>query len=327
MRRRVRIVGCLLACGLLVIPAAAAAAAPAGGIGVRLVPLAGASAADPLARSYIIARLSPGDVVTRRVEVMNTTAGTRQVAVYAAAASAPGGVFQFGPGHAQNDVSSWTRIGTPLLRLGAGSSARELVTIRVPKDAVRGVHDAVVWAETSSPAPTGGGVTLVNRVGVRVYLTIDQSGAAATAFRISALRAERQTDGSQLVTARVTNDGDGPLSASGRLTLGQGGSSGLRAGPFSLAPVAPIMPGHSQLVSVRVPATVPAGRWQARMLVTSGAVTHTTSATLTLTGPAASPAASRRPGGWWLIGGAALLALVLAAARRGRRTAPHARPL
>jgi hypothetical protein len=121
MRHQLRIVGSLLACGLL-IPAAAAAAA-AGGIGVRLLPLTGASVSNPLARSYIVANLSPGDVITRRVEVTNTTAATRLVAVYAAAVSAPGGVFRFGPGHAQNDVSSWTRISTPLFRLDAGAVA------------------------------------------------------------------------------------------------------------------------------------------------------------------------------------------------------------
>jgi hypothetical protein len=317
MCHRLRILGSLLACGL-VIPAAAAAAAPAGGIGVRLLRLAGAPAGNPLARSYIVARAAPGDVITRRVEVTNTTGAAHLVSVYAAAASTPGGVFRFGPGHAQNDVSSWTRIGTPLLRLDAGAAADELVTIRVPANAVRGAHDAVVWAETSSPAPTGGGVTLVNRVGIRVYLTVDKSGAAAPAFRISALRATRQTDGSQLVTAHVTNDGSGPLSVSGRLTLGQDGSSGLRAGPFSLAAGAPIMPGHSQLVSARVPAAVPPGRWQVRMLVTSGTVTHTATATLTFAGQTASPAA---PGGRSLIGAAVLLAalLLMAAAARRKR--------
>jgi hypothetical protein len=310
----------LLVCGL-VVPAAAAAAPPAAGIGVRLLAPAGASLSNPLARSYIVARLSPGDVITRQVEVTNTTAATRQVAVYAAAASAPGGVFRFAPGHVQNDVSSWTQVGTPQLRLDAGSIARELVTIRVPAQAVRGVHDAVVWAETSSPAPTGGGVTLVNRVGIRIYLTIDGSGAASPAFRISALLATRQADGSQLISAHVNNVGKGPLSVSGEVTLGQGDASGLRAGPFSLAASEPIMPGRSQLVTARVPASVPPGRWRARMLVTSGTVTHTTTATLTLAGPAASPA---KPDRRWLIAAAVLAALLLAAEATRFRTVPHA---
>jgi hypothetical protein len=125
----------------------------------------------------------------------------------------------------------------------------------------------------------------------------------------------------------VTNNGSSPLSVSGRLALAQGDAAGLRAGPFSLAAVAPIMPGRSQLVAVRVPGAVPAGRWQARMLVTSGAVSHTATATLMFAGPAVSPAAPRRPGDGWLIGGAALLVLLLPAAHRHVRTAAHARQL
>jgi hypothetical protein len=60
------------------------------------------------------------------------------------------------------------------------------------------------------------------------------------------------------------------------------------------------------------------------MLVTSGTVTHTTSATLTLAGPAASTAKLDRR---WLIAAAVLAALLLTAVATRLRTVAHAQRL
>ena len=224
----------------------------------------------------------------------------------------------FGPGHAQNDLSSWTRIGTPLLRLDAGAAADELVTIRVPANAVRGAHDAVVWAETSSPAPTGGGVTLVNRVGIRVYLTVDKSARPRPRFASPhcAPRA-RRTDRSWSRRTSPTY-GRGPLSVSGRLTLGQGGSSGLRAGPFRAGGGCA---DHARPIPDRLGAGT--GRGATRALAGAHAghqrrrhPYHHRHADVA--GRTASPAS---PGGRSLIGAAVLLAalLLMAAATRRKR--------
>ena len=81
----------------------------------------------------------------------------------------------------------------------------EDVTIRVPRNATAGERYAVIWAEASASAPGGGGVRLVNRVHIRVYLTVDRGGAAPM-FTLSGLHADR-SGGEALIVAAVHNTG------------------------------------------------------------------------------------------------------------------------
>jgi hypothetical protein len=164
----------------VVVPGAATAAVPSpqagiaadGGIGVRLVD-AGPVTGDPRVRSYIIDRLVPGATIRRRIEISNTTAATVQVAVYPAGANLQRGLFAFASGRrGQNELSRWTSVSGALLRVKPGTTAIDTVTVRVPKKVSSGSRYAVVWAELSGTAPSAGGVRLVNRVGVRMYVTV-----------------------------------------------------------------------------------------------------------------------------------------------------------
>jgi hypothetical protein len=47
-----------------------------------------------------------------------------------------------------------------------------VVTIRVPRDAAPGERYGVVWAETRAGPDSGDGITQVNRVGIRLYLSV-----------------------------------------------------------------------------------------------------------------------------------------------------------
>ena len=145
-----------------------------GSIGIRLV-YAPTESNDPRTSSYIIDRLAPGTTVSRRVEIVNSTRSTKNVALYPAAASLIQGKFGFARNHRPNDLSRWTSVSRGTLLLPAGTKAFETVTISVPKDASSGRRYAVLWAEVS--APTVGGVTLVNRVGIRMYLSVRPEGA------------------------------------------------------------------------------------------------------------------------------------------------------
>jgi hypothetical protein len=327
---RSRLVACLLLAGLT-IPAGGALAASqpdpgAGTLGVRLVPSPGAPSSDPLARTYIIASVAPGARLTRQVEISNTTADSMPVLAYAAAASTNGGVFGFADGHTQNDVSSWTRLSRPSIDIAAGETVLEDVTIRVPRNAAAGEHYAVIWAEASASAPSGGGVRLVNRVGVRVYLTVAKSGVAASMFTLSGLHADR-SGGEALIVAVVHNTGGSTLTATGDVTL-RDGPSGLRAGPFPITLRQPIAPGGSESVTARIGSTLPLGPWRVRMVVRSGNLTRAVTGTLTF--PAA-PAHGPTPDGngrtWTTAIGLLLLALlaiagaaVLRRVRRGLAT-------
>jgi hypothetical protein len=313
---RSRLVACLLLAGLT-IPAGGALAASqpdpgAGTIGVRLVPPPSAPSGDPLARTYIIASVAPGARLTRQIEISNTTPESMPVLAYAAAASTNGRVFSFADGHIQNDVSSWTHVSRPSIDIAAGQTVLEDVTIRVPRNAAAGEHYAVIWAEASASAPSGGGVRLVNRVGIRVYLTVVRGGSAAPMFTLSGLHADR-SGGDAMIVAVVHNTGASTLTATRYVTLADG-PSGLRAGRFPITLRQPIAPGGSESVSARIGSTLPLGPWRVRMVVRSGDLTGAVTGTLTF--PAAGADTLSPPGHgqtWTTAVGLLLLALLVIA--------------
>ena len=318
---------------LIVLPLLAAIFVPAAsaltgsvGIGVRLVDVP-AAARDPLARSYIVDRLAPGTSIRRRVEIRNSTRTPADVAVYPAAAGLLRGNFSFASGRSHNELSAWTSVSRGALLLQPGASAFETVTINVPKAASSGEHYAVIWAEVSAPAPAGGGVTLVNRVGVRMYVTIGPGGAPPPSFVIGALTAERSASGDPLVVANVRNSGRRTLDIRGNLTLSRG-PGGLRAGPFPVTLRAALVPGGSEFARVRLDRRLPRGPWRAELRLTSGQVHREAAATISFprnvvpaTPPASDPLIRA---GLILFGLLAIAALVLLFTRRSRFL-PHQR--
>jgi hypothetical protein len=164
-----------------------------GGVGLRLLDAPTAAADDPRARLYIVDHLAPGAVIHRRVEVSNTTSAPVHVAVYSAAASIADGSFTGAAGHTPNELSSWTTLSQDVVDLAPGAKAPDTVTVTVPANAAPGEQYAAVWAEISSP--TASGVTLVNRVGVRMYLSVGGDNAPPSRFTLDSLTAARATDG------------------------------------------------------------------------------------------------------------------------------------
>jgi hypothetical protein len=215
----------------IIVPASSALAASPGSIGIRLVKGSVDSRNDPRAGSYIIHRLAPGAGVRRRVEITNNTRSTADVAVYPAAAALRRGNFAFAAGHGRNELSSWTSVSRGVLHMAPGTKAFETVTIDVPADASSGKQYAVIWAEVSTPAPPAGGVTLINRVGIRMYVTIGPGGAEPSNFVIGALTAERSETGEPRVVAVVRNTGGRRLALTGDLTLARA-QAGFAAGRF-----------------------------------------------------------------------------------------------
>lgn len=326
---RIRLIALSLLAGI-VVPASSALAAGPGGIGIRLVDVPAGSRDDPLASSYIVGRLAPGTSVRRRVEITNSTRSTVHVAVYPAAAGLSRGRFVFAPGHRPNELSSWSSVSRDVLRLSPGRKAFETLTIDVPEDASSGERYAVVWAEVSAAAPAAGGVTLVNRVGVRIYLSVGPGGAPPSRFAIGSVTAERSETGQPLVIAIVHNSGRRALEISGNLTLSKG-PGGLRAGPFPVTLESALEPGDSESVIVRLDKRLPRGPWQAHIRLRSGFVQRTAVATITFpahAGPAQPPSARAVPVGP-ILGVAVLtcLAVVASALFRSRRGVSAAPPL
>jgi hypothetical protein len=276
----------------IIIPTSSVHAAGSGGIGIRLVDVPAGSRNDPLARSYIVDQMAPGASVRRRVEITNSTRSTADVAVYPAAADLRQGAFGFAPGHSQNALSRWTSVSRGVLSLPSGSKTLETVTINVPEAASPGKRYAVIWAEVSARAPTAGGVTLVNRVGVRMYLSIGPGGAPAANFAIGPLTAERSETGEPLVVLVVHNTGTRTLDIGGSLALARG-PGGLRAGPYPVELESALTPGNSESATVRLDKRVPRGPWQARVRLSSGLLQRTAIATITFPDDVANPAEAR----------------------------------
>lgn len=294
MRRPVIIVSVLA--GILVLATDASAAPPnkpvtgPGGIGIRLVDV-GVDSRNPLARSYIVARIPPGTSIHRRIEITNTTGSTAAVAVYPAAANLRRSTFGFAPAHRGNELSSWTSVSHEALRLASGAKTVETVTVNVPKEASPGERYAVIWAEISALAPAEGGVTLVNRVGIRMYLAIGPGGASPANFVIGVLSAKRSASGVPLVTSTIRNSGRRTLDIAGSLTLSRGPGR-LRAGPFGAKLRTALAPGDAQAVTVRLDERLPRGPWHARLRLSGGRIERTAVATITFPRRAES---ARRP--------------------------------
>jgi hypothetical protein len=168
----VRLAAALAVAGVLLCSpgAAAAADAPEGSLGLRLLDVP-ARPADPRESSYVVATLAPGERLQRRVEVSNGTAEPLEVQLYVAAASTDGPAgFDFADGRTANELSGWTSVRPSTVEVDAGRRAVAVVDVAVPAGAAPGEHVAVVWAEQADSSD--GGLTLLSRVGVRMYVEV-----------------------------------------------------------------------------------------------------------------------------------------------------------
>jgi hypothetical protein len=255
-------------------------AAAFGNIGIQLLDAPVTALQDPRARLYIVDHVHPGAVIRRRIEVSNTTAATLRVAIYAAAATIGNGQFVGGAGRTPDELSTWTSVRPAAPEVRAGGHATAIVTIAVPRDAAPGERYGVVWAETRSTPPAGGGITEVSRAGIRLYLSVGAGGPPAAEFIINSLRADRSPDGRPMVIATVHNSGGRALDVSGTLQL-SAGPGGLRAGPFPANLGVTLAIGDTEPVTIILDSQLPAGPWNALVTLRSGLVVNSARATIT----------------------------------------------
>ncbi|WP_147457457.1 MULTISPECIES: hypothetical protein [unclassified Micromonospora] len=280
-------------------------------ISIRMLDIPASRAEDPRARVYIVDHLRPGTTINRRVEVHNTSGDEQKVELYAGAASVENNAFTVPDGRAGNELSKWIRLRTTKVELAPGERKPVGVDIAVPRSASKGERYGAIWAQVTSATKGTGNVTQVHRVGVRVYLDIGPGGEPPTDFRIEGLAAQPGTGEFPVVTAKVTNTGERALDMTGHLSLSK---EAVRAGPFKVTNGVTILPGQSGQVRIEMNQALPAGVWDARVLLASGTVQRTADGRITL--PVAAPMvvkASTGPG--WLVYslGAATALLVLVA--------------
>jgi hypothetical protein len=298
-----RLIPLLFVAGSLVaIPAPSAfASSPNGGsaksgsIGIRLIAVATTAPNNPLANTYVVDRLAPGTTLTRRIALDNDTSANVDVSVYPAAASVVRGSFLFAPGRGGNQLSGWTSLGRSNVRLAPGTEAFDTVTITVPEGAPSGQQYGVVWAQVSARPAVAGGVTLVNRVGVRMYVSVGPGGAPSSNFAIGSLSARRSSEDEPMVVSTVHNNGHSTLDLGGDLTIFRG-PDGLRAGPMTATLGAVLAPGASEPVTVGLAPGLPRGPWHVDLSLSSGPLQRSANATLTFPSDNAAKKVPTAPG-------------------------------
>jgi hypothetical protein len=296
------------------------AASPGGQIGIKLVQLSGSNASNIRAEEYIVDRLAPGAVLRREVQVSNLGSAPAELTLYPAAGSIARGTFQFAVGHTQDDMTTWVSLSRSTLTLAAHTTASLTATVSVPKNAPSGEQYGVIWAQEISQGT--GNVTLVSRVGVRLYLSIGPGGAAAAGFVLGTPVSGRTSAGIAFVRVPVHNTGGTAVDVRGTLQL-SGGPGGISAGPFPAETVDTLSPGQSYPDTFTLSKSLPDGPWQASFTMVSGLITKTEKVTLNFNGaPATAAQTSKFPVVPVAAAVAALILLALAATllTRSRRT-------
>jgi len=262
-------------------------------IGVRLLDVPSAQARDPRSRLYVVDHLAPGAVLHRRIEVTNTTASTAHLTLYSAAATIADGTFLGAAGHTANDLSTWTTVSPATVDVPAGGASSARVTITVPRDAAAGEQYGAVWSEMSSAQ---GGLTEVNRVGIRLYVSVGAGGAPAPDFAIDSLTAGRTPDGRPIVRAAVHNTGGRALDMHGTLDLAAG-PGGTSAGPYAADLGVTLAVGATEAVTIILDKGLPSGPWTARIALRSGLVERVAQATITFPATGSAAATKATPTG------------------------------
>lgn len=255
------------------------AGSPASMIGIRLVDAPTQRRDDPRAQLYVVDHIAPGSTIRRRVEVSNMASTRHQISLYPAAAKPRDGTFTVADGRTGNELTSWVSLDQTTVDLAAGARHLVTMTIMVPSTASSGERYGVVWAELASPSPDGSGVTVVNRVGIRIYLSVGPGGEPASDFRIESLTATRTVEGQPIVTAQVRNTGERALDLSGQLQLTDGPGS-LAAGPFPIELGTTLAIGAVGPIVVRLDKGLPDGPWRAHLELQSGSTQRVADATL-----------------------------------------------
>ncbi|NMN97462.1 hypothetical protein [Antrihabitans stalactiti] len=250
------------------------------GLGVRLLEIPVDLQDDPRAQTYIVDNLPPGTTITRKIDIQNNTGAYQSVDLYPGAATIrETGGWETEAVSEVNELTTWMSIDKTKLDMNAGEADPVTVTIAVPKDAPEGEQYGVVWAQIKGPDPGGSGAILVNRVGIRVYLSVGPGNGPPANFKIDKLTPRRNDAGIHEVVAEVTNTGGRAVDLGGDVTLTEG-PGGLALGPKRATAVT-VAPDKTAQVVFSLGTTLPAGPWTVTVALHSGLLHKTATATLT----------------------------------------------
>jgi hypothetical protein len=262
---------------LVLLPTSALHAQQGPSLGIRLVDAPVGREDDPRAQNYIVDHLAQGATITRHIELSSTDTNPVQVALYAAAATVADGQFEFGDGHAENDLTDWTSVEPGSVSVPPNGTIQAEVKIAVPTDAPSGEQYGVIWAELPG---SGGDANVVNRVGVRIYLSVGEGAEPKSDFTIDALTARKDAEGTPIVETKVTNTGGRAIDLTGTLVL-ENGPGGLNTKPYDVKIGTTLAPGESAPAQIVLDKSLPDGPWDATVKITAGRLEHEAKASIT----------------------------------------------
>jgi hypothetical protein len=309
---------------------------PGPSFGIRLGDVPVSEAGNPRALRYVIDHLHPGVTIHRQILVANLSPSAGHLTVYPDAATITRGSFIGDAGYTRSELTTWITISRDRVSLAPDASTMVTLTIRVPRDASSGERYGVVWAQEISKVrdTRGVAITEINRVGVRIYLSVGPGGAPPTNFAITSLTATRSAHGQPVVRAHVRNTGGRAIDISGYVELSHG-PGGITAGPYKVDTDITIAPGQSWPVTIALSSQLPDGPWRTLMELTSGLTKRQATATIRFPGSAVKVTATATSSGYLILAAilVTLLILALTAAawlirrnRRSRRSRGRLRP-
>lgn len=241
--------------------------AQSAGLGIRLLDAPVDRRDDPRARTYVVDHVKPGTTIRRRVQISDNTNGPLHASLYIGGAQIENGSFRPTDKADPSELSEWGTVSPTSVDLRAGGTANAEVTLAVPASASAGERYGVIWAEL--PPSSGSNIKEVNRVGVRIYLSVGAGGEPKSDFTVDSLQGSRRADGVAVVLAQVHNTGGRALDMSGTLSLAEG-PAGLSAGPFAATLGTSLLSGQTEPVTIVLGKEITGGPWKATLDVRSG---------------------------------------------------------
>lgn len=262
----------------------------------------------PRERAYVVRTVRPGEAFNDRLEALNLTSRPLDLSVQAVdAAITPDG--SFAPGATRSAEGGWLSVTPDRVRVPPRGRAPVAVRVQVPRDAEPGDHIAAVVVQRADPPRGEGNVTVVQRVGVRFYLTVTNPDGSP-GRRSFELRSLRWTGEPRARTfeAEIANTGNLLVEPLGSITISRGGLQT----SSDLPVLGTVPPGVSRNLKISLPGTLEEGTYEARLslrLVQGGPPQETT---ITF---AAGPGEASY---WWVaavVAGLLLVAVAVAAVR------------
>ncbi len=217
--------------------------------------------APPRERAYVVRTVRPGQVFDDKLEALNLTNRPAELAVEAvdAGITADG---SFAPGSTRSAEGAWLTVTPDRVRVPPRGRAPVAVRVQVPADAEPGDHIAAVVVQRADPPRGEGNVTLVQRVGVRFYLTVTNpdGSAGSRGFELRSLRWTGEPRG-RTFEAEIANTGTLLVEPLGSMTIARGD---LRTSA-DVPVLGTVPPGVSRNLRISMPGTLEEGTYEARL--------------------------------------------------------------